>query len=462
MAKITIDNLVNLIMEEITSSASPIFFRNFQDVVNYYDLDNLDNNEFSQEMGEMANISREARMQNKEILTEPIRIPVQDLINGGGKPIPKIISKDPETGEFVEDVVIGNEVFTLPIGGQILKFHNWGVTGNLDRKNVMAHFVKIPENIHYPNFPRKKEYGTGYVKTDKGVEKPNETELEREKREKYIKTQNEGYVKRHVIFRGINELFTRPDILNRLDMCLVPEVRGTTLRTERTTNVEKRMEFGGNSPTINIEFHSVMDQETLEHAIDRIFDVRANVEDEIERERTISVPKPREYSNYIYRGGKWEPSQRILDKDAFIAAGEYTPILKLLKKNIQKGEKRVNVMSKLYIDGDVVDGNQYKLRAKFTTILNHREENKTTITTSKYIPDIFAEVTRPLPEDIEPEQFTIRNNIEFFGTKAGGGIFFELMDKLGEKILQTLDPDDAIDTLTKILVPSALDIDALQ
>ena len=136
--------------------------------------------------------------------------------------------------------------------------------------------------------------------------------------------------------------------------------------------------------------------------------------------------------------------------------------LKLLKKNIQKGEKRVNVMSKLYIDGDVVDGNQYKLRAKFTTILNHREENKTTITTSKYTPDIFAEVTRPLPEDIEPEQFTIRNNIEFFGTKAGGGIFFELMDKLGEKILQTLDPDDAIDTLTKILVPSALDIDALQ
>lgn len=458
MAKVTIDNLVSLIMEEIKNSTAPIFFHDFQDVVNYYDLGNENDAEVDQEeMGEMANTEREKRMENVEILNEPIRIPVESLMNGGSKPIPKIVSKDPDTGEFVEDVVIANMVITLPMGGQMVKFHNWGEKVGLDRKDMGTHYVKIPENIHFPNFPRSKKYGTEYVKSDKGVAKPDESPEEREARLKYITTQDEKYSKFYVIFPAVNKLFTTPDVLNRLDMCLVPEVRAGDKRTERTTNVEKRMTFGGTRPTINAEFHSVMDKQTIDTAIDYIFDVRAAVEDRDERERIISTFKPREYGGYRYPGGYWDAIQRIYDEAAFKQAGEYTPILKLLKKNIQKGQQGMNIISRLYIEGDIVD-NEYVLRCKFSTILNYRTgDRETPVSAGKYTPDIFAETRKPVPEDVNPSDLTIRKNKDFFDD-----MFSQLMNDLGRNILTILDPDDAIDKLSKILVPDALDINALQ
>lgn len=468
MAKVSVNKLVSLILEEIKDTSAPIFFSDFQDVVNYFDVDdNPESKNGQEEVGEMAYTDREQRMEKVETLDEPIRIPAQNLINGGNKPIPKIVSKDPVTGEFVEDVVVANVLITLPNGGQIVKFHNYGEKVGLDRKDMGTHYVKVPENIHFPNWPRSKKYGTEYKRSDKAKILPGDDPKTIEKKVKRQESENEAYAKRYVIFPAINKVFTTPEILNRLDMCLVPEVRAGILRTERTTNEEKRMIFGGNRPTINAEFHSVMDRATLDESINYIFDVRAAVEDRTQRERILSTFKPREYGGYRYPGGYWDAMQRIYNEADFEAAGKYTPILKLFKKNIQEGQKGMNIISKLLIEGDRVE-NEYVLRAKFWTILNYRtSEEGGPLKSRSFTPDIFAEVRKPIPEDVDPEDLTLRNNKDFFGKPASpdnpdSGIFSELMDQIGRKILETLDPDDSIDKITQLVVPNALDVNFLQ
>lgn len=471
MAKITVNKLVSLILEEIKNEQPlnrPIYFKSLDDVLNYLG-DSVEQPET--EMGEMANKRKSANFQQ---IDPPLRIPITDL-SPESKPIKKIICKDPVTGELIEDIIIADEQVTLPSttraeGLICVKFQNYAEEANPDRPKTPKEFVVMPEKLYWKYEPRSKKFGTEYKKPDYSIPKPGETEHEKEVREKKPLSNNERWAKYYVIHPAINNLFSRRDILNRLDVSLIPETWAGILRTERTTNKEIRFNFGGNGKSINIEYYAVKDfddvkmedgtiKSGIEAALEEIFKTRMDLEmgvDTETRTRNRSKTKPREYANYIYRkGGNWDAIQRIYDEEQFKNAGEYTRILKLLKQNIQEGKKGLNVFSKLFIDGDVTGGGDYVLRAKFISELNYRTvEGGTGKSMGELIPPIFAEVRRPLPEGAgNNPNFSVRGNKEFFG-KQGEGIFKDLMDKLGQEIIDKIQPDEVLTKITGILIPS--------
>ena len=473
MAKITVNNLVSLILEEIKNEQPlnrPI--KSLDDVLNYLG----DSGEQPEaEMGEMANKRKSANFQQ---IDPPLRIPITDL-SPESKPIKKIICKDPVTGELIEDIIIADEQVTLPsttrAGGLIcVKFQNYAEEANPDRPKTPKEFVVMPEKLYWKYEPRSKKFGTEYKKPDYSIPKPGETEHEKEVREKKPLSNNERWAKYYIIHPVINNLFARQDILNRLDVSLIPEIWAGQLRTERTTNVEKRFSFGGNGKTINIEYYAVKDfddikmedgtiKSGIEAALDEIFKTRMDLEmagtDMKERERVRSKTKPREYANYIYQqGGNWEAIQRIYDEQQFKNAGEYTKILKLLKQNIQEGKKGLNVFSKLFIEGDV-RGDQYLLRGAFKVELNYRTvEGGTGKSLGELIPSVFVQLSSQLPMGVRPEDMTIRNNKDFFGKRGEDGritgMFPDFMDMLGDELIDKINPDEVLTKITGILIPS--------
>jgi hypothetical protein len=443
-----------------------MYFKSLNAIIDYF---GMNENPPETEMGEMANIRPTAVV---EKLDQPMRIPIVEL-DSTSKLRGPIISLDPDTNELVEGVIIGDEIVTLksetrPDGLVCLKFQNYSGESNRDRPKKPKEYVVLPEKYYSQHEPRSKKWGTAYKKPDYTVPIPGETERQKEVREKKPETNNERWAKYYVINPSINQLFSRQEILSRFDVSLIPEIWAGPLRTERTTNREIRFSFGGNRPTINLEYYAVHDFEDVEQedgtvisgieaALNDVFMTRMDMEQGVDvkaRQRARSKTKPREYANYIYRrGGNWAAIQRIYDENEFKNAGEYTKILKLLKKNIQEGKASLNTMSKLYIDGDAV-GNEYILRAKFEAQMNYRTAQTSRGTTVKdLIQPIFVEYRAPLPEDINVESMTIRNNREFFGTAENPGIFQALINKLGNELIDKIEPDEVLTKLTSIIVP---------
>lgn len=474
MGKIGINRLVSLIMEEINKVQEPnkpMYFKNLNDVIDYFDLDE---NPPESEMGEMANKRPTATF---EKLDEPMRISLTEL-DPTSKLKGPIASLDPNTNEIVQGVIIGDEIVKLKSrtreGGLIcLKFQNYGAEGGLDRELPPKEFIVLPEKYYSKHEPRSARWGTEYVKPDYSTPVPGETERQKQVREKKPEVNNERYAKYYVINPSINRLFSNPTILNKFDVSLIPEIWAGSLRTERVTNKEVRFSFGGNRPTLNFEYYALQDFEDVteedgtvisgvESALNNIFKTRMDLEgldvndpDYLKnRLKKRSKTKPREYANYIYqRGGNWDAIQRIYNENEFKNAGEYTDILQLLKKNIQEGKVSLNTKSKLYVDGDVV-GNEYILRAKFEAEMNYR-----TVRTSRgekitnLIQPVFAEVRADIPQGTDITSMTIRNNKDFFGTPEKPGLFQALMNELGEKIIENLNPDEVLTKLSSIIIP---------
>ncbi len=473
MTKITVNKLVSRILEQINKIPQldkPMYFKTLGDIINYFDL----NEESSHgEIDEMANERLNARHMK---LDQPMRIPVVDL-DPTSKIRTPIVSLDPDTNEFVEGVIIGDEIVILESttrseGLKCLKFQNYAEESNRDRPRKAKEWVVLPEKYFSHFEPRSKRWGTAYKKPDYSVPVPGENERRRNTREKKDLTNNERWAKYYVINPSINNLFSKPDILNRLDLCLIPEIWAGPLRTERTTNREIRFSFGGNRPTINLEYNAVRDfeEEKLEDgtvipalvaALNDIVNIRMELEsgNSIEaRERYRSKFRPRVYSST----GIWTAMQRIYNETEFKNAGEYTEILKLLKKNIQRGIAGLNTVSILNIDGDI-DGNNYVLRCKFEAEMNYRTAQISKgINIKNLIDPIYAEIIAPIPQGLNPESMTVRNNKEFFGVVGTNGpyavgssfgIFQDLMDKLGEEIINKVDPNVVLTKITRLLTP---------
>ena len=56
---------------------------------------------------------------------------------------------------------------------------------------------------------------------------------------KKLSVQKESNAKRFGIFPVINNIFSRHDVLDKLDECLIPETWGTRLRVEHIRNVQR-------------------------------------------------------------------------------------------------------------------------------------------------------------------------------------------------------------------------------
>lgn len=454
MAKQT-DKLVSLILEQIKKvipPSKPMYFDSVEDALSYYGL----NSSGSQaEMGEMANIARGRRI---EKLPQPMRIPISELSNQSKRP-DKVISKDPDTGDFIEDVIIGDEIMILENGLELLKFQNYakqrGVEGALTPKEC----VVLPEKLYYKFLPRSSKFGTQYQKKDYETAPEGESDEDREKRLARIQAIKEGNVKRFGIFPVINEMFSRHEILDHLDICLIPETWASNLRTEHTTNVIKLKKFGATGPDIDVDFYSARDLNDIESTIDSMLDLRAELAmgeegAEVTRQREKSAHLPRRHANYIYtKGGNWSGKQRVHDKDFFEKYGGKTMIYGLNSKNIQEGNKQISIESVLDIKGNIVGNNFnnyiYVLRAKFTATLNARnKETGMGSNRGQLINPIEIEVVKPLPEGIDTESFNFSDNMDFFinegrtVSKQKTGFFPDLINKLGDAILSDIDPDD--------------------
>jgi hypothetical protein len=298
MKNLTIDKLVSLIMEEIGKTDAPdqpMLFNSLDSLMQFF---RIDPNQPEADIDEMSKVSKENWEEG-----ETYRIPVNDLLPPKKGPMPKIVSLDPETNEFVENMVIGNLSTTLPGGLEVLKFYNYGGELKLDRNVKSQMFVALPDNQVYLHRIRNEKQGTAWVDPQREVAPPDESEEDMKTRTDKLSRDHEGYAKMYVINPAINSLFERKDVLNRLDTSLIPETWATPKRTERTTNTEQRLSFGGNGTGIKIEYTSVRDFDNIDAALDEMLKVRMDIEDNVERQRNPSTFKPREYSDYIYTMG---------------------------------------------------------------------------------------------------------------------------------------------------------------
>jgi hypothetical protein len=456
MAKITVNKLVNLILEQIKKDQlapdRPMFFSNLNDVVAYYGFNHSEQSHET-EMAEMANIVKEYRK-----LTEPLRISIDEISPETRGSLPKIISLDPDTNEFVEDMIIGNEINTLPNGVEMLKFQNYGEEGKLDRGKKIAHYILLPENIFYKHPPRNVKMGSQYVPKNLELEPGGETEDEKAIRLKRLSAIKENRTKRYGIFPIINDLFSRHEILDHLDICLIPETWASPLRTEHTKNVIRKKKFGTDSPEIDVDFYASRDLKDIDSTVNAMLDLRAQLAlgEAGMREREVSAHVPRRHANYIYRGGNWAGKQRVHDKEFFKSAGGKTMVYTLNSKNIQEGEKEINIESILHLTGNIA-GRNYVLNALFNVTLNARnKETGEGQERGQLINPITVSLSKPIPRGIDQETFNLDNNIDFFIdqgrtiNKQRTGLLPDLMNKLGQSIMETIDPDDVQEKVVRL------------
>ena len=471
MGKVTINKIVSTIIEQINAHAvedfAPDEFTFIDSLEKYEDIFSGNAEDENQpveagveaEMGEMAQPSKHP----VEKLPEPLRIPVNMLTKGSKTPyIPRIVTLDPVTNEMVEGVVITDEYHTMPNGDRVLRFYNYGEEPKVDRAKKRLRYVVLPENRFMSDLPRSTAMGTQYVRPDYETEPEDESPRDKEARLKRIAAIKEANAKRYGIFPIINDVFSRHEILDHLDICLIPETWATTQRTEHTTNVIKLRKFGGTSPEIDADFYAVRDILNVNEAVNNVMDLRADLamgamegeeqQFDINRPREVSSRAPRRHANYVYtKGGNWEGKQRVHDPNFFENAGGKTMIYRLNSKNIQEGLKELSIESVLHLKGDIAENStSYILSATFTATLNARNltsgagENRGLL-----IEPITASLSKPLPENIEDiNNFTLDSHPEFFvneGRSRSGkktGFLPALIDRLGNAVIETIDPDE--------------------
>lgn len=442
-------------------------------------VDNVNPNDVSpeSEVDEMAQVTKEPI----ELLEEPLRIPANTLVvkpdkYGHATPVPNILCIDPDTGDYGDPgIIISNEMMVMPSGERILRFANWGEEQKRDRAEKRLHYLVFPRDFdddqstqYLTDKPRNARFNSSYVRPDYETEPPNETPENKKKRLARILAITKSNVKRYGMYPIINDLFSRNKILDRLDSCLIPETWAGNRRTEHTWNKELRKKFGATDPEIDVDFYAGRDILNVDEAIGEMMELRADLamgeladEDrenmvdaegnpmfDIKRDREASVPLKRRHANYIYtQGGNWEGRQRVHDKEFFEKAGGKTMRYELNSQDIQEGLKELSIESSFDIKGYVVE-NDYVLKATFKSTVNARN-----LTSGEgefrgeLFPPIVVSLMKPLPEDFDPEHFNFDTNIKFFvseGRKRASnksGFLPQLMDRLGEAIMDTINPD---------------------
>lgn len=462
MERFDVNRLVSTILEQIKNEAQeeefePNEFTFIDSIEKYQDIfqdtgEEQPKPESKPEpelVGQEAEFSEMARAPGYPVekLPEPLRIPVNALTLGSRtKYLPRIASVDPQNPEqLIEGYVISNEVMVMPSGDRVLRFWNHG------EHPKHLRYVVLAESRYLADLPRIQKYGTQWTPKDLTVAPENETPEEREARLKKIMTQKEANAKR-LVYPVINEMFSRHEVLDHLDICLIPETWASTLHTEHTTNKVRLKRFGGETYKIDADFYAARDLTDINETIDSVMDLRAELAlGEIGGERERERPKhlPRRHANYIYTaGGNWEGRQRVHDRRFFEEAGAETMVYRLNSQNIQKGAKDISIESILHIMGDIKD-DTYILTAKFSATLNARDK---TTGEGKNRGDLFDPIIvslgKPIPENIDRENFNMNTNPEFWVNEGKKmvtkktGFFPALIDRLGKAILERIDPDD--------------------
>ncbi len=390
----------------------------------------------------------------------PSELPQQMTFNVDsirGIPVNAIDSK---TGEQLEPGIIkAHKLRTGPLEHRLLQFLN------LENGKKETRYIEIDQNNNvistFTAPPRTPKYGTKYggavdteVKVDRRIDKlasrqkkfgwNKEDEEQRAKvRERLGLSKNDSIAKRTLVNPLINAFFNQKSIKTHLDKCGIPELKGESTFTEPTSNInilspyrDKESKFCG--PEIYFNYHTVRDDNDIQDAIEKILDFRMSLETGAKPKGKRPNPSKmvRNYAGQVYSGGKWDPSQRAYDKSQF----ELTPILKLYKQAVQKGEKAFNVISDLTVIGNVT-GDVYKLNAIFTATNSVRTIQQTFASKRGNLFDpIRASVTYPLG-DMDSNSMNCIQNLDIFKQ-----LYLELFQELTSKILE-VNPDSVLEKL---------------
>jgi len=442
---------------------------------------------------------------NVTMLEEPMMIPVTIMSqkpNSKGKisQIPPIKSLNPITNEFVDEVAIGVELLTTPSGHEVLKFWNYIVEQKAGKaKERERNFIILKdrwqedksriwhelENIWQKNNVRGPHFGLKVIdRNPQGtqqkiiadskliIDNPDTTFDEKELATKTLKDAEErlttiqgANTKRYAIFPSVNQMFDHPDILNKLDISLIPEAWAAQERTESSALVRKTNKLGDSSPEIDIDFISARDFETVDQAMEQSMEMRmqlAGAEDAEVKKREFSKQHTRSHGDRSYGGGGWPTGQRAADQEAFIKAGEETDIYGLFSQAIQKGNIKVTTESTLRLFGNV-EGDEYVMSATFSSKMYDRGASGLATHSGALFNPITVEDRKPFRneetgEGYNPENFTVEKNITFFVTEGKEsdmrirrtGFIPRLMQKLAAEITSQINANDVIARMTII------------
>jgi hypothetical protein len=382
---------------------------------------NLINENFHSMDMDMDEMAR-ARSGESERLPEPMYID-----------FPGVATKDPKTGEIVQDKIISDDVIILPNGKKVLMFADYNRL-KPDGKNTFFGFYDYEEKKYYKAKPRNVNYDSSYVPTyDKETGKQ-------------VTLQPETVAKK-MTFATIQKFFKEGQLYNHLLKCAIPEIVGSAYFTEPVTNVQKIFTFGGESSNIKFNLHSVKDHDDIQSAIDKVLEIRMALGSGEEVKGDLPKKMVRKHAGQIYVNGEWKPDQRTASEKHH----DLTKIYRLHKKAVQGGTVSFTVQSDLTVIGGL-NGTDYTLALNFSVTKYLREATKSRgMQKGQVIEPIRVHVNEQIPEGVNPEELSVANNKEFFGN-----LYFKALQQLGEEIL-AIDPDDALTQL--MFDPSDVDSD---
>lgn len=414
-------------------------------------IDRLISEELGHDLDEMAKPKNEKWAESH--LDEPVTLNVQSI-----RDIP-VTAVDVNTGESLDPgVVKSNIIRTGPNGHRLVEFIN------LENGKRVNRYVEIDDTNNPINTfkfpPRLPKYGTAYEGpkdmesriTDKiqRLQKVQSTyghnvddpELRRKMAGVIDLNSKDEWAKRNVIHPIVNAFFSNKAIIKQLDKCGIPEVLASATFTEPSTNISrldphKKRHSNFNGPDILFNYHSVRDDDDVQNAIDKIISYRMSIEtgEKMKGKRPEPGKMVRQYGGQQYSGGKWDPSQRTYDKPHF----ELTPVYKLYKQAVQKGEKAFNVITDLDVIGKIVGG-RYVLTMSFTATNSIRTATQSYGSQrGQLFSPIRVNAVMDLPQ--EGDQVSVANNKEFFKD-----LFKDCLNQLGEQLLQ-VEPDAVLEKL---------------
>jgi hypothetical protein len=399
-------------------------------------------------------IDEMAHNENPEWPTTRLQFPLifqlENFTIKKGKSV-EIRTKDPETGEFLDGIIVSDRIRTSPNGIKLLEFNNYE-RGNprgferrwieLDQNNEAVRAVNINPKIidgayGHLNLPKdKKRYG---LELKKDVDTIDAVDLD----DSEVRDTTEEVSKRK-INSLINSFFGKSAIKMKLNSMVTPIILAGAKYTEKTTNVLKKFNFSG--PDMYFQYHSQYNFKEIGDMLDKLLEYKYKIDNNEEVSHDLfGIPnhQVRNYANYIYKNGKWDTSNALGSKDVF----DVTRIRRLYKKSVQRGEMKLGVVSELTVSSFARNG-IIGLNVMLKSFNNVRTLGNRWGERDNNIFDIRTFSSSPIPEETDLLSISVKNY-----SKLYQDLFKDCFNQLQDKLMQ-LDEDEILNKL--VIDPSVI------
>jgi hypothetical protein len=387
----------------------------------------LINESWDMDMDEMARAPKYPHTPSEQTIEiHPEQLKASDrTVN---KKPPLFVSVDPETGEKVSGILFVTQTFELG-GHRMVRTNDYSEINTKNGKPGAEIYIDLDTMTFYRRTPQNAELGTTLDRSQMA-----EMDLEQ--------------LTKRRIFPLINGFFEKPEIKKVLTSCLIPPIVGSPAYiSEKLTNKELTYSFGGKAQETKFQIRTKYTFADLYQALEEISSVRMGHDagdSEINYRKILGTPRD-EVSK-----GRWNQFQSIYSKKLFKQHGEFTPILKLLKKNIDRGGKSFSTSTITSVNGGL-NGDTYGLDLYFKTKIGIRlDETENVDHEVDFVPTIHVSVRKRIPEDADPETFKPGSDEKFVTS-----LYSELLNKLGDEILG-INKDDVLGKIIDLFTPENL------